>query len=51
MLDFTSGEMKYIFVRINVEQNRTPHNFRRETAYYRPIPGIQSNSLVQNPNY
>lgn len=40
---------KYIFVRVNVP------NFNSQTfqpkSYYRPIPGIGSNGLVQNPQY
>ncbi len=52
MLDLRQPVPKYFFVRAN--------NFYDETAggrnfqtwfYYRPIPGISSNKLVQNPNY
>jgi hypothetical protein len=50
MLDFTSGEQKYIFVRANIEVGNSARHFE-EKGYYRPIPGIENNSLVQNPNY
>ncbi len=50
MLDFTSGEKKYIFVRAEVEPGNAQHKFEPK-AYYRPIPGISSNGLVNNPNY
>lgn len=50
MLDFTSGSKKYIFVRTYVEPGNGPKTFETK-AYYRPIPGIEGNSLVQNPNY
>lgn len=50
MLDFTTGAPKYIFVRADVEPGNSPKNFEPK-AYYRPIPGIEGNSLVQNPNY
>lgn len=50
MLDFTSGSKKYIFVRESIEVGNTQRHFE-EHAYYRPIPGIEANSLVQNPNY
>lgn len=50
MADFTTGSLKYIFVRANAEPGNNAKNFRPQ-AYYRPIPGIEGNSLVQNPNY
>lgn len=50
MLDFTTGSMKYIFVRTFVETGNTQRRFEAK-AYYRPIPGIAGNSLTQNPNY
>ena len=50
MLDFTTGERKYIFVRANIEVGNTARHFE-EKGYYRNIPGIENNSLVQNPNY
>lgn len=40
---------KYIFVRVNVP-NSNPKTFEPK-AYYRPIPGIGANGLVQNPQY
>jgi hypothetical protein len=40
---------KYIFVRANVP-NTNPRTFETK-AYYRFIPGIGSNGLVQNPQY
>lgn len=40
---------KYIMVRANVP-NTNPKTFEQK-FYYRPIPGIGSNGLVQNPQY
>lgn len=40
---------KYIFVRVNVP-NSNPKTFQPK-SYYRYIPGIGSNGLVQNPQY
>ncbi|MET0242825.1 MAG: RagB/SusD family nutrient uptake outer membrane protein [Flavitalea sp.] len=40
---------KYIFVRVNVP-NTNPRTFEPK-SYYRFIPGIGSNGLVQNPQY
>lgn len=40
---------KYIFVRVNVP-NTNPKTFQPK-SYYRYIPGIGSNGLVQNPQY
>ncbi|WP_153799319.1 RagB/SusD family nutrient uptake outer membrane protein [Foetidibacter luteolus] len=42
-------DKKYIFVRVNVP-NTNPKTFETR-AYYRYIPGIGSNGLVQNPQY
>lgn len=50
MADFTTGSLKYIFVRANVEPGTSAKNFETK-IYYRPIPDIGGNSLVQNPNY
>lgn len=50
MLDFTTGEKKYIFIRAEVEPGNSQHKFEPK-AYYRPIPGISGNSLINNPNY
>lgn len=50
MADFTTGALKYIFVRANVEPGNSAKSFEPK-AYYRPIPGIENNSLIQNPNY
>ncbi|NII26844.1 RagB/SusD family nutrient uptake outer membrane protein [Pseudoflavitalea sp. X16] len=41
--------IKYIFVRVNVP-NTNPKTFQPK-SYYRYIPGIGSNGLVQNPQY
>ncbi len=41
--------MKYLFVRKNV-LNTNPHTFL-PAWYYKPIPGIGSNGLTQNPQY
>ncbi|MEN8155534.1 MAG: RagB/SusD family nutrient uptake outer membrane protein [Bacteroidota bacterium] len=41
--------MKYIFVR-KVILNTNPHTFL-EAWYYKAIPGIGSNGLIQNPQY
>jgi hypothetical protein len=40
---------KYIFVRVNLP-NSNPKTFEPK-AYYRFIPGIATNGLVQNPQY
>lgn len=50
LADFSTGSLKYIFVRANVEPGNSAKSFEPK-AYYRPIPGIENNSLVQNPNY
>ena len=50
MLDFTTGTKKYIFVRASIETGNIQRHFE-EKAYYRFIPGIAGNSLIQNPNY
>ena len=42
-------ETKYIFVRVNAP-NINPRTFITR-SYYRSIPGIGSNGLVQNPQY
>jgi hypothetical protein len=42
-------DVKYIFVRVNVP-NTNPRTFEPK-SYYRFIPGIGSNGLVQNPQY
>ncbi|KIC94467.1 RagB/SusD family nutrient uptake outer membrane protein [Flavihumibacter solisilvae] len=42
-------ETKYIFVRVNVP-NSNPKTFEPK-SYYRYIPGIGTNGLVQNPQY
>ncbi|KAA2241347.1 RagB/SusD family nutrient uptake outer membrane protein [Chitinophaga agrisoli] len=41
--------IQYIFVRVNVP-NTNPKTFETK-AYYRSIPGIGANGLVQNPQY
>ncbi|SEW36736.1 RagB/SusD family nutrient uptake outer membrane protein [Chitinophaga arvensicola] len=40
---------KYIFVRVDVPNTNTK-TFQPK-SYYRPIPGIGSNGLIQNPQY
>src|SRR6218665_64 len=50
MADFTTGSLKYIFVRANIEPGNNAKNFEPK-VYYRPIPGVGGNSLIQNPNY
>ncbi|HMF70661.1 MAG TPA: RagB/SusD family nutrient uptake outer membrane protein, partial [Flavitalea sp.] len=42
-------DTKYILVRVNVP-NTNPKTFEQK-FYYKPIPGIGSNGLVQNPQY
>ena len=42
-------DTKYIFVRVNAP-NINPRTFITR-SYYRAIPGIGSNGLVQNPEY
>lgn len=42
-------EIKYIFVRANAP-NQPNRTFQRK-SYYRSIPGIGANGLVQNPSY
>ncbi len=41
--------MKYIFVRKEI-LNKNPHTFL-EAWYYKAIPGVGSNGLIQNPQY
>ncbi|WP_214227788.1 RagB/SusD family nutrient uptake outer membrane protein [Pedobacter sp. B4-66] len=50
MLDFTETPAKYIFVRYTIPEPGGAKWFETK-AYYRPIPGIEGNSLTQNPNY
>ncbi|MEG2061508.1 MAG: RagB/SusD family nutrient uptake outer membrane protein [Alistipes sp.] len=50
MLDFRTGEQKYIFARLDIEPGDNAKYFAPH-AYYRPIPGVGGNSLIQNPNY
>ena len=49
MVDFTTGTEKFIFVRY--EQNSIGARQWYNYAYYRPIPGIGGNSLIQNPDF
>ena len=49
ILDLRVTPAKYIFVRSEI-QNSWPATFY-EQQYYRPIPGIGSNDLIQNPQY
>jgi hypothetical protein len=49
ILDLRVTPAKYIFVRINVPRsNPSTFDYRQ---YYRSIPGIGANGLVQNPQY
>lgn len=50
MLDFTVSPPKYIFVRYAIPEPGGSKKFETK-VYYRPIPGIEGNSVVQNPNY
>ena len=50
MLDFRNGKPEYIFVRLEIEPGNNAKHFQ-PLAYYRPIPGVGANSLIQNPNY
>ena len=49
LLDLRVDPVQYIFVRKEVARG-TPLTFPPQ-SYYRPIPGIGSNDLVQNPQY
>lgn len=49
ILDLRLSPVKYIFVRKNIIRGEAV-NFP-ERMYYSPIPGIGSNSLIQNPQY
>lgn len=49
ILDLRVTPAKYIFVRVNVPRsNPSTFDYRQ---YYRSIPGIGANGLVQNPQY
>lgn len=49
LLDLRVDPVQYIFVRKEVSRG-TPLTFPPQ-SYYKPIPGIGSNDLVQNPQY
>lgn len=49
LLDLRTLPAKYIFVRVNTPNSNT-RTFEPK-AYYRSIPGIGANGLVQNPQY
>jgi hypothetical protein len=49
VLDLRQAEPVYLFVRANVPSMEAL-NFQPK-FYYRPIPGIGGNSLIQNPSY
>jgi len=49
LLDLRVEPAQYIFVRTYIP-NFDPRNFDA-VSYYRPIPGISGNELIQNPNY
>ena len=52
MLDLRGAEPKYVFVRVNYfgDETRGGRTFQT-TNYYRGIPNIATNGLVQNPGY
>ena len=52
MLDLRQATPKYFFVRANnfYDENAGGRTFQL-WSYYRPIPGVSTNKLVQNPNY
>lgn len=49
LLDLRTLPAKYIFVRVNTPNSNT-RTFQPK-SYYRSIPGIGANGLVQNPQY
>ena len=49
LLDLRVSPVKYIFVRKEMPKE-TPQTFLPKN-YYRPIPGITTNGLIQNPQY
>lgn len=52
MLDLREPTPKYVFVRANyfTDESKGGYTFQ-STSYYRGIPGINTNGLVQNPGY
>lgn len=52
MLDLRQPTPKYIFVRANnfYDERANGQNFQ-QWFYYRAIPGVSTNRLIQNPNY
>jgi hypothetical protein len=52
MIDLRPAVPKYIFVRANNFYDETSggRNFQPRD-YYRPIPGVATNKLVQNPQF
>lgn len=52
ILDLREATPQYIFVRANVFTDNRANGYRfNERTYYLPIPGIENNHLVQNPQY
>lgn len=49
MIDLRTATPQYIFIRNNVPGS-SPNTFP-DNSYYRPIPGVNNNGLVQNPQY
>jgi hypothetical protein len=50
--DLRQNPVKYIFLRAyNFYDNKAGGVTFNTQWYYRPIPGISSNHLVQNPQY
>ena len=52
MIDLRQDQPKYIFVRANnfYDERANGQTFQ-SWHYYRPIPGVSTNKLVQNPQY
>lgn len=52
VIDLRQPTPKYIFVRANnfYDERANGQNFQ-QWFYYRPIPGVSTNRLIQNPNY
>ncbi len=50
MLDFTVSPAQYIFVRYELPEPGGSKRFETRN-YYRPIPGLENNFLIQNPGY
>jgi hypothetical protein len=52
MIDLRPSTPKYIFVRANnFYDENAGGRFFQQRDYYRPIPGVATNKLVQNPEF